>query len=282
MSLDINIQLQRNGFSLHFEGRLTCGATGLFGPSGAGKTTLLHCIAGLTRPDSGKIVLNKTTLYDSASHHHLPPWKRQIGLVFQDHLLFPHMTVESNLAFGQKGPRRERKTPLCEVAELLEIHTLLKRKVTALSGGQKQRVALGRAILASPGLLLLDEPFTGLDRGLKQQLIPYLKRLYEKTHTPMILVSHNPEDMVELVDEMFFLENGKLFAQGALHPSQEWRSPGRFCGTENPHDFRTMRNHLIRNHTLRFPGTGSRKREGESNIRTGELEKQTECHWQTG
>ncbi len=252
MNLNINIQLHRNDFSLHFEGRLTCGITGLFGPSGAGKTTLLHCITGLIRPDSGKIVLNGTTLYDSTSHHHLPPRKRQIGLVFQDHLLFPHMTVESNLAYGQKGPRRERKNQLCEVAELLEIEFLLKRKVTQLSGGQKQRVALGRAILANPRLLLLDEPFTGLDLALKQQLIRYLKRLYKKLHTPIILVSHNPDDMMELAEEMFFLENGQLFAQGTLNKSKQIQTLGRFCGTESPHDFRKMRNHLIKNHTLRF------------------------------
>jgi len=259
VSLYINIQLKRHDFDLQFEGRLTCGITGLFGPSGAGKTTLLHCIAGLTRPDSGQIVLNGTTLYDSTSHRHFPPRKRKIGLVFQDHLLFPHMTVESNLAYGQKGPRRERKKQLCEVAVLLEIQTLLKRKATDLSGGQKQRVALGRAILAYPTLLLLDEPFTGLDQGLKQQLIPYLKRLYEKTHIPMIIVSHDPDDMMELVDEMFFLENGQFFAQGTLNKSQQIQSLGRFCVTENPHDFRRMRNHLIKNHTLRFPGTGKEK-----------------------
>ena len=259
MSLDINIQLRRNGFSLHFKGRLAGGITGLFGPSGAGKTTLLHCVAGLIRPDSGQIVLNGNALYDSTSHLYIPPRKRQIGLVFQDHLLFPHMTVESNLAYGQKGPRRERKKQLCEVAVLLEIQTLLKRKVTDLSGGQKQRVALGRAILAHPGLLLLDEPFTGLDQGLKQQLIPYLKRLYEKTQIPMILVSHNPDDMMELAEEMFFLEKGRLSAQGTLEKPKQIQSLGRFCGTENPHDFRRMRNHLIKNHTLQFPGTGEAK-----------------------
>ena len=252
MNLDINIQLQRDDFSLHFEGRLTCGITGLFGPSGAGKTTLLHCIAGLIRPDNGQIVLNGTTLYDTAAHQHLPPRKRKIGLVFQDHLLFPHMTVESNLAYGQKGPRRERKKQLCEVAALLEIQTLLKRKVTELSGGQKQRVALGRAILACPGLLLLDEPFTGLDQGLKQQLIPYLKRLYEKTHIPMILVSHSPEEMTELTEELFFIENGKLFAQAKLNKPRGIQTIARFCSSDNPADFQKTRKLLVRNHSLQF------------------------------
>lgn len=260
MSLDIEIKLQRTGFALQFKGTLTCGITGLFGSSGAGKTTLLHCIAGLTHPDSGRIVLDGIVLYNSDSHYDLPPQKRQIGLVFQDHLLFPHMTVRQNLSYGQKNKNyHERKKELCEIAELLEITPLLSRNVTLLSGGQKQRVALGRAILANPKLLLLDEPFTGLDLALKQQLTPYLKSLYEKTQIPMILVSHNPDDMMELAEEMFFLENGQLFAQGALNKTKQIQPFGRFCGTENPHDFRKMRNHLIKNHTLRFHGTEKAK-----------------------
>lgn len=252
MNLDLDIQIQRDGFNLQYKAHLTSGVTGLFGPSGAGKSTLLHCIAGLVRPDQGRIVLNENVLYDSLSHRHLTPRERQIGLVFQDHLLFPHLTVEKNLAYGQKGPRRERREHLCEVAELLEITPLLKRNVTMLSGGEKQRVALGRAILARPKLLLLDEPFTGLDQRLKQQLIPYLKSLYEKIHIPMILVSHDPETMMDLVEEMIFIENGKLFAHGALSKPKQTLLLGRFCGTENHHDFRKMRNHLIKHHTLRF------------------------------
>ena len=253
MNLDIDIQIQHDDFNLRFKGCLTNGITGLFGPSGVGKTTLLHCIAGLVRPNQGRIVLDENVLYDSLSHRHLPPRKRQVGLVFQDHLLFPHMTVEKNLAYGQKGSRRKRKQKLCEVAELLEIISLLKRNVSTLSGGEKQRVALGRAILARPDLLLLDEPFTGLDRRLKQQLIPYLKRLYEKTHIPMILVSHDPETMMDLVEEMIFLENGKLFAQGALNRSKQSKLLGFFCGSEKAHNFQKMRNHLIKNHSLQFP-----------------------------
>ena len=252
MSLQIDIRLRRADFDLCFKGELACGITGLFGPSGAGKTTLLHCIAGLTSPDSGQIVLDGNVLFDSSSNHHPPPQKRQIGLVFQDHLLFPHLSVEGNLRYGQKKPRKERKQHLCETAELLEITHLLNRNVTQLSGGEKQRVALGRAILSSPKLLLLDEPFTGLDHGFKQQLIPYLKRLYENTKIPMILVSHNCEDMMELADEMLFIENGQLFAQATFNKSHQLRALKRFCGTENPHDYQIMRNHLIKNNSLQF------------------------------
>ena len=252
MSLEIDIRLRRDDFKLHFEGLFDCGITGLFGPSGSGKTTLLHCIAGLAKPDAGRIVLNDTVLFDSISHHHLPPRKRQIGLVFQDHLLFPHISVAGNLAYGQKGPRKERRRHLCEISELLEIESLLKRKVTQLSGGQKQRVALGRAILTNPRLLLLDEPFTGLDQGLKQQLIPYLKRLYDTTRIPMILVSHSPEDIAGMTDEIVFIENGRFFAQGKFTPSPSEEPIGRFCGSPTSDDFRRMRNHLVRNHSLQF------------------------------
>lgn len=255
MSLTIDVKLQRKDFSLCFEGEMSAGITGLYGPSGAGKSTLLHCIAGLIRPDAGRIVLNDTVLYNYLSHTYLPPRKRQIGLVFQDHLLFPHLTVQGNLAYGQKGgTRKERKQHLCEIAELLEVSRLLNRTIHCLSGGEKQRIALGRAILASPRLLLLDEPFSGLDQGLKRQLIPYLKRLYDTTKIPMILVSHNPVELAELADELFFIENGTLYAHGRFNKSAESPLAGRICGSGNPHDFQSMRNHLIRNHSLRFTG----------------------------
>lgn len=255
MSLFIDIQLNRKNFALTFQAELNAGITGLFGSSGSGKTTLLHCIAGLTRPDSGQIILNDTILYDNLLHTHLPPRKRQIGLVFQDRLLFPHLSVKDNLKYGQKSSIKERKQQLCEVAELLEITHLLNRRIPFLSGGEKQRVALGRAILSSPKLLLLDEPFTGLDRGLKRQLIPYMKKLYKKTHIPMILVSHNPDEMAELAEELIFIENGKAVAQATLskiHPKTQLI--GRFCNSDNPAGFQKARNLLIKNHGLQFYG----------------------------
>lgn len=255
MALEIYIELTRNNFSLSFQAELNAGVTGLFGPSGSGKTTLLHCIAGLVRPDSGYIRLNKTVLFDSASHHLLPTRKRQIGLVFQDHLLFPHLTVEGNLKYGQKKSNKERKQQLCEIATLLDITHLLNQKVPYLSGGERQRVALGRAILSSPQLLLLDEPFTGLDQGLKQQLIPYMKKLYEKTHIPMILVSHSPEEMAELTDEMIFMENGKRIAQTKIKHVPKAQLLGRFCNTDGPVGFQQARNLLIKNHSMQFHGT---------------------------
>lgn len=253
--LYIDIELNRGDFKLSFKADLNAGITGLFGPSGCGKTTLLHCIAGLIRPDSGRIALNDTDLYNNSLLINMPARKRQIGLVFQGHLLFPHLTVEGNLKYGQKKSCRERMKQLCEIAKLLEITHLLKKKVPFLSGGEKQRVALGRAILSQPRLLLLDEPFTGLDQGLKRQLIPYLKRLYGKTRIPMILVSHSPEEMTELAEELFFIKNGRLFAQAHLKPSRDSQLSGRLCHSDSPIPFQRTRNLLIKNHTLKYLNT---------------------------
>lgn len=257
MSLYIDIQLKRKNFTLAFQANFNTYITGLFGRSGAGKTTLLHILAGLVQPDSGYIRLNDTVLFDSSSHHCLPVRKRQIGLVFQDHLLFPHLTVEGNLKYGQKNTStKERKQQLWEIAELLDITHLLNRKVPLLSGGEKQRVALGRAILSSPKLLLLDEPFTGLDQELKQQLIPYMRKLYEKTNIPMILVSHSLEEMTELTEELFFIENGKFFAQVSLNKMHaKDRLIGRFCNSDNPTSFQKARNLLVKNHSMQFHST---------------------------
>lgn len=252
MSLEIDIQLKRSDFALNFKADLNAGITGLSGPSGSGKTTLLQCIAGLINPDSGTIRLNHTILYDGLLNTSLPTRKRQIGFVFQDPLLFPHLTVKKNLTYGQKGRRPERKQHLWHIAELLEIGHLMKRKPYQLSGGEKQRVALGRAILNFPRLLLLDEPFTGLDADLKRQILPCLRRLYETTQIPMVLVSHNADELAELTDEQFFIEKGQLLARGKLAAPRPSRAVGRFCQSDNPNDFQKMRHLLIRNHSLQF------------------------------
>ena len=134
--------------------------------------------------------------------------------------MFPHLSVEKNLGFGQKETSGCKRTRLLEIAELLSIEGLLKRSVTQLSGGEKQRVALGRAILSSPGLLLLDEPFSALDHDLKRDLMSCLKRLYAATAVPMVLVSHNPEEMVEMAEELLFIRDGIIFSQGRFAESR--------------------------------------------------------------
>lgn len=253
MSIDLDIHLVRDDFALGIKANLTSGITGLFGPSGSGKTSLLHCIAGLIKPDKGKIVLDETVLFDDSANVNMPIKSRRVGLVFQEHMLFPHLSVKGNLRYGQKsGSKDKKKQEMFDIAELLEIAHLLNRNVTTLSGGQQQRVALGRAILSSPRLLLLDEPFSGLDHGLKKQLIPYMKRLYEKTQVPMILVSHSPEEMAELTEELLFIEDGKLVGQAEFDSVHQDRMLGRFCNCHGPEGFKKARNLLIRNHGMQF------------------------------
>src|SRR5262249_13542340 len=149
---------------------------GLFGPSGSGKSTVFALIAGILRPQEGVIRLADRVLVDTAAGVCLPPERRHIGVVFQGHLLFPHLTVRSNLQYGRRV-RHDRPMDLERVAEVLEIGALLDRRPGTLSGGQQQRVALGRALLRGPELLLMDEPLTGLDEGLKERVLTYLERV---------------------------------------------------------------------------------------------------------
>jgi molybdate transport system ATP-binding protein len=182
------------GFTLDFSFSAAGGVTALVGPSGSGKTTVLNLIAGLLTPDSGTITLNGQRLFNSKTNLNLPPQQRAIGYVFQDFQLFPHLTVEQNLRYGQC---RTRKPGLVYeiVVKVLELGDLTKRYPVTLSGGQKQRVALGRALLRSPQLLLLDEPLTALDSELRGSIAEYLSRAIEEFCIPTLLVSHDQESI---------------------------------------------------------------------------------------
>ncbi|MEJ5259489.1 MAG: ATP-binding cassette domain-containing protein [Anaerohalosphaeraceae bacterium] len=256
MTLNVQIQSARGRFTLDVKMQFRPGITALFGPSGAGKTTLLHCIAGLIRPDSGVITLNGEPLFDSQRKIHIPPYHRRIGIVFQDCLLFPHLSVRGNLEYGQTGDKRTRKQQFEKITALLEIESLLDRGVSCLSGGEKKRVALSRAILANPRWLLLDEPFNGLDQSLKDQIMMYLSRLYEATSVPMILVSHCLDEIIELADEVVFMEKGRSIAKGTLDAGKT----GCFCQSQDPSDLREIKHWLIRNHSLRLEPYRSRIR----------------------
>lgn len=217
MKMELQAALRRDGFALDVELRIENRVTGLFGPSGSGKTTLLHIISGLTKPDSGRVVLDGEVLQDSARGLFLPPHRRRIGLVFQDGRLFPHLTVRANLDYGRRlVPPSERHFSFTEIVSLMELGPLLDRWPRQLSGGEAQRVALGRAILASPRILLLDEPMAALDRRLRQQITPFLRRIRDATPIPILYVSHDPRDILDLTDRFAVLDRGRLAGHGPL------------------------------------------------------------------
>src|SRR5262249_3590122 len=180
---------------------------------GSGKSTAFALIAGVQRPDGGMIRLGDRVLVDTRAGVFRPPDQRRIGVVFQDHLLFPHMTVEQNLRFGL-GRAAARTIDLGRVAQVLEIGELLPRSPDSLSGGQKQRVALGRAILRGPELLLMDEPLTALDEALKDRVLTYLERAVAEWRIPTLFVSHDQTDVRRLADQVIVLEAGKVIDAG--------------------------------------------------------------------
>ncbi|MGE3291070.1 MAG: molybdenum ABC transporter ATP-binding protein [Geminicoccaceae bacterium] len=193
------------------------GVTALFGRSGAGKTTIINCVAGLLRPDRGRIVLDGQPLLDTARRLDVPRHRRRIGYVFQDARLFPHLTVRRNLLYGQWFARGgHRRGSLTEVVELLGIDHLLERRPSTLSGGEKQRVAIGRALLADPRLLLLDEPLASLDQARKAEILPYLDRLCREAGIPILFVSHAPDEVARLATTMVLLSGGRVVAGGPV------------------------------------------------------------------
>lgn len=193
------------------------GLTVLFGPSGAGKTTLLNLIAGLQRPDAGRIAIGGTVYFDSAQGVDLPVQDRGLGVVFQDARLFPHLTVRQNLEYGQKRARgRALSIGLEAVVDLLGIHALLARRPHTLSGGEKQRVAIGRALLAQPRLLLMDEPLASLDAARKAEILPYIERLRDELRVPVVYVTHSIDEVLRLATALVLVDGGRVLAAGAL------------------------------------------------------------------
>jgi molybdate transport system ATP-binding protein len=185
------------GFRLRFQFVAEAGVTAIVGPSGSGKTTVLNLIAGLLRPNTGRISLHDQVLFDSAARINLPPERRGVGYVIQDYQLFPHLTVEDNLRYGW---RRAGKVDVefDRIVRILELSDVLQRSPTSLSGGQKQRVAVGRAILRGPRLLLVDEPLNALDAELRASIAEYLGRVVAEFHIPTLLVSHDRESVASL------------------------------------------------------------------------------------
>jgi len=186
MTIAVDIHQRLGAFELDARFTSSGRLTALFGPSGSGKSSVINVIAGLTRPQEGRVEVDGRVLVDTAAGIFVPKHKRRIGMVFQEALLFPHMSVASNLRFGRWfTPQAERYANMDAVVELLGIGALLERRPGRLSGGEKQRVAIGRALLASPRLLLMDEPLASLDEARKAEILPYIERLRDETKIPM-------------------------------------------------------------------------------------------------
>ena len=196
----------------------TSGITAIFGPSGSGKTTLLRCLAGLERAPHGFMQFGEEVWQDESHRHCLPLYERPIGYVFQEPRLFPHYDVRANLLYGYKRiPVEARRIALEQVVEILGIGHLLDRRIHKLSGGEQQRVAIGRALLTSPKLLLLDEPLASLDLQRKQEVLPFIRQLHEHLHIPVLYVSHGLTEILQLADRVILLKEGHVVGAGTLN-----------------------------------------------------------------
>ena len=221
--IEVDVAIARADFTLEVAFTAGSGITALFGESGAGKSTVLHLVAGLLRPDRGRITVNGAVFTDRNARIFLPPHRRRVGYVFQDALLFPHLTVRQNLLYGRWFIKTEATAAsLDQVTELLGISALLGRRPTTLSGGERQRVAIGRALLASPHILLMDEPLAALDMERKREIIPYIQRLRDELNLPILYVSHAIEEVARLADRVILMAQGKVMSDG---PPQQVLGP---------------------------------------------------------
>jgi len=230
MNLEARLHHCFTAFELDVAFRAEAGTvTALFGPSGAGKSSIVHALAGLLRPQQGRIALDGEVLFDSGAGIFVPPERRRAGLMFQDARLFPHMRVKDNLLFGWR--RAERKAPPQEIERLISLlglGALLERMPRHLSGGEKSRVALGRALLSSPRFLMLDEPLAALDAGRRAEILPWLERLRDLANMPILYVSHAVEEVARLADQIILVRAGKIAASG---PAAMVLSEDGFFGT---------------------------------------------------
>jgi len=201
------------------------GITALFGRSGAGKTSVINMVAGLVRPDEGRVIVNGKTYFDSGKGVDEPPERRRFGYIFQDGRLFPHLSIMSNLTYGMNlVPRPERFVGIEQVVTLLGIEHLLNRRPAKLSGGEKQRVAIGRALLCSPHLLIMDEPLASLDDERKSEVLPFIAKLPKGFSVPILYVSHSADEILSLSGHVVIMDCGRAVAEGRAEDVFEERS----------------------------------------------------------
>jgi len=216
ISVDVEKRLGAFQLAIRFEAP-AAGITALFGRSGAGKTSLVNILAGLLRPDRGRIAIGDDVLFCAAAGIDRRPNRRRLGYVFQEGRLFPHYSVRGNLTYGMKrGGARDPSLTLDSVVELLKLGPLLERRPHDLSGGEKQRVAIGRALLANPNLLLMDEPLASLDLAHRAEILPFIERLRDEMRIPIVYVSHAMEEIVRLADTLVLVSEGRVAAQGPV------------------------------------------------------------------
>jgi molybdate transport system ATP-binding protein len=215
-ALSVSVFQRRNGFTLDVAFESDSPLTALFGPSGSGKTSVLNMIAGVHRPERGRVVIAGHVLTDTSQRIFVPPHRRRIGFVFQDAQLFPHLTVEQNIKFGRWFRRNERHTVgLDVIVEVLGIGHLLKRRPATLSGGEKQRVAMARALFSSPRILLMDEPLAGLDDARRVEIMSLIEQVRDEFAVPMVFVTHNIEEVRRLASRVVRIVDGHVAAIGS-------------------------------------------------------------------
>lgn len=247
-------------FSLEVDFNVAPGFTILFGPSGSGKTTLLDCVAGLARPDSGRIAVGEKVLFDANTRLDVPVAKRGVGYVLQDLALFPHLTVEQNTEYGlARLPRLAREQRATEMLKDFRIDHLRRQRPAEISGGERQRVALARALVTDPCVLLLDEPLAALDAATKAKILDDLRRWNQAHRIPILHVTHSREEVIALGERVLVMERGRIIAQGTPHevlsaPRQE--TVAQLAGFENIFDATVWLVHEDRGTmTCRLPGT---------------------------
>jgi molybdate transport system ATP-binding protein len=209
---DVTVRKVLGDFTLDARFRSEAAVTALFGPSGAGKTSIVNAIAGLLTPEQGRIAVGEALLFDSETATDIPVHKRRVRVVFQESRLFPHLSVRQNLLYGRWIAGHPVGAKLDEVVKLLGLEDLLRRRPRTLSGGERQRVAIGRALLADPMALLLDEPLASLDEARKREILPYLEKLVSAARIPILYVSHAREDIERLAGTVVTLDGGRVKA----------------------------------------------------------------------